>query len=325
MFCFDRFGYVFQHCESWHKIDGRHFGSRLLIGFSIFSISHPFVLTHPCVKLSGSSYLSYSFSLASEDGRSHSNAAHQYPGVHWPESSSSFTCYGTSLVCRSLALSNLPCWLIVDRFFQIHIAFVSGCVPIRWKRLNVPTTSCRGLHHTQSRLLASPLRSTCSALSSSLRKECWHFSLPTYWRRVTAQTQTGLDTSGSVVHFSMNFVDQMPTRRSSTGSKISIQSWSKLADWNFTCGEVFLCTFPLSKTKLWTYTTLNFLCNLVKSQDLSVCGIPWLRPSLRGGFLNSFRSASNSNVGVRFAYLNSSPPKQESRASGKAWGGRAFT
>ena len=70
--------------------------------------------------------------------------------------------------------SKLPCWLIVDRFFQIHIACASGCAPIRWKRSNVPTTSCRGLHHTQSRLLASPLSSTCYALSSSLRKECWH-------------------------------------------------------------------------------------------------------------------------------------------------------
>ena len=36
VFCFDRFGYVFQHRESWHKTDGCHFGSRLLIGYPTF-------------------------------------------------------------------------------------------------------------------------------------------------------------------------------------------------------------------------------------------------------------------------------------------------
>ena len=37
----------FQHRQSWHKIDGRHFGSRLFTGFRSFSISHPFLFTHP--------------------------------------------------------------------------------------------------------------------------------------------------------------------------------------------------------------------------------------------------------------------------------------
>ena len=193
-----------------------------------FSISHPFVLTHPCVKLSGTPPCSYSSVLPQKMAApiqmlrtSTQEFTDPTPPVLAP--AMNFVC---SLLSR---LFNLPCSLIVDRSFQIHIAFVSGCAPIRWKRLNVPTTSCRGLRYTQSRLLASPSISTCSALSSSLRKECSHFSLPIYWRRVTAQTQTGLDTSGSVVHSSMNFVDQMPTRRSSTGSRISIQSWSKLA------------------------------------------------------------------------------------------------
>ena len=45
------------------------------------------------------------------------------------------------------------------------------------------------------------------------------------WRRETVQTQTGLDTSGSVDHSSMNFVGQMPTRRSTTSSKTSIPNW----------------------------------------------------------------------------------------------------
>ena len=38
-------------------------------------------------------------------------------------------------------------------------------------------------------------------------------------------TLTGLDTSGSVVHFSMNFVDQMSTRHSTTSSKTNTPSW----------------------------------------------------------------------------------------------------
>ena len=46
VFCFDRFGYVFQLCESWHKTDGCHFGSRLLFGYPTF-----FDLVHFCADL----------------------------------------------------------------------------------------------------------------------------------------------------------------------------------------------------------------------------------------------------------------------------------
>ena len=246
-----------------------------------FSISHPFVLTHPCVKPSGTPLFltvqscfrrwPLQFRCCVPVPRSSLTQLLQFLLLLW-----NFAC---SLLSR---LSNLPCSLIVDRSFQIHIAFASGYAPIHWKHSNVPTTSCRGLHHTQSHLLASPSRSTCSALSFSLRKECSHFSLPIYWRRVTAQTRTGLDTSGSVDHSSMNFVDQMPTRRSFTGSKISIQSWSKLATLNFICGVYCLAncfwgvSLPLSMTKLWTCTIPFFLYKLVKCRDLSFCGISWL-------------------------------------------------
>ena len=97
----------------------------------------------------------------------------------------------------------------------------------RFKRLcwEIPVTSCPGRHHTPNHLLATRSRSTYYVPSPSHRKECSHFSLPTYWRRETAQTQTGLDTSGCVDHSSMNFVDQMPTRRSTTSSKTSTPNW----------------------------------------------------------------------------------------------------
>ena len=84
-----------------------------------------------------------------------------------------------------------------------------------------------GLRSDPLKLLVIPSRSTCCVPSSSHHKECSHFSLPTYWRRVMAQTLTGLDTSGFVVHFLMNFVGQMSTRRSSTGSKINTLSWPR--------------------------------------------------------------------------------------------------
>ena len=278
MFCFDRFGYVFQHCESWHKIDGRHFGSRLLFGYSTF-FGFPTLFFWPTLVWIFQEHLFYSV---------------QFCFRRWPLQFRCFAPVRKSSLTRLLQSShllwnfvcsllshpfNLLCSLIVDQFFQIHIAFASGYDPIRWKRLNVPTTSCRGLHHTPSHLLASPSRSTCSALSFSLRKECSHFSLPIYWRRVTAQTQTGLDTSGSVVHSSMNFVDQMPTRRSSTGLKISILSWSNLATLTFSCGVYCLAScfcgasLPWFMTKLWTCTVFKFPLYFRLCRDLSTCGI----------------------------------------------------
>ena len=154
------------------------------------------------------------------------------------------------------------------------------------KHSNVPITLCHGQHHTQSLLLATPSRSTCCAPSPSRRKECSHFSLPTYWRRATAQTLTGLDTSGSVVHFSMVFVDQMSSRRSTTCSKTNTPSWfcrrtrcQITIVWSiYTCGEVILAS-------LWNQD--EALVDIVKSQDIRFCGIPRLRPVL-GGVSNQF-------------------------------------
>ena len=235
-----------------------------------------------------------------------------------------------SSVCSLLShLFNLPCSLIVDRSFQIRIAFASDCVPIHWKLSNVLTTSCHGLHHTQSDLLLAS-RSTCFALWFSLRKECSHFSLPIYWRRETEQTQSGLDTSGSVDHSSMNFVDQMPTRRSSTGSKISIQSSSNLANLNVTCGVYCLAscllgrTLPLSMAKPGTNIGFNFLYFLSTTGTVHFMNFPDVCLFCRGGFL-SINSALHPTVCIPQRAWPSLPPKQVSKSFREVLRDRACT
>ena len=61
------------------------------------------------------------------------------------------------------------------------------------------------------------------------------------------------------------------------------------------------------------------------SSNITERSIPVVLTAFVRGCLNSIHSASNSNVGVRHAFLNSLPPKQESRASWKARRDRAFT
>ena len=178
-----------------------------------FLDSPPFLLTHPCVNLSGTPRLLSSILLQKMAA----------PIQMLRTSTQEFTDPTPPVLAPAMelrlfvALSPVQFAMLTDRR-----PILPDPYSLRFGLRSDP--SCRGLHHTLSHLLASPSRSTCFALSFSLRKECSHFSLPIYWRRETAQTQTGLDTSGSVDHSSMNFVDQMPTRRSSTGSKISIQS-----------------------------------------------------------------------------------------------------
>ena len=61
------------------------------------------------------------------------------------------------------------------------------------------------------------------------------------------------------------------------------------------------------------------------SSHITERSIPVVLTACVGGCFKSIHSASNSNVGVRHAYLNSLPPKQESRALWKARRDRAFT
>ena len=269
------------------------------------------------------------FILASEDGRSNSDDTYQYNKKWLTRFLQSWHLLWSS-VCSLLShLFNLPCSLIVDRSFQIRIAFASDCVPIHWKLSNVLTTSCHGLHHTQSDLLLAS-RSTCLALWFSLRKECSHFSLPIYWRRETEQTQTGLDTSGSVDHSSMNFVDQMPTRRSSTGSKISIQSSSNLANLNVTCGVYCLAsclfgrTLPLSMAKPGTNIGFNFLYILSTTGTVHFMNFPDVCLFCRGGFLSS-NSALHPTVCIPQRAWPSLPPKQVSKSFREVLRDRACT
>ena len=134
-------------------------------------------------------------------------------------------------------------------------------------------TLCHGLHLTQSLLLDIPSRSTCCAPSPSRHKECSHFSLPTYWRRVTAQTLTGLDTSGSVVHFSMNFVGQMSTRRSTTSSKTNTPSWFRSPHFylHLRGSNPSKSLGPRRSSSIHTF--FGFLCRHSQESGIPFCGI----------------------------------------------------
>ena len=98
-FCVGRFGYVFQHCESWHKIDGRHFGSRLLTGFrSFFDFPPFFYLPIPVWNFQASYSSLTQFVLLQKDDRCPSDGTRQLSGTYWSDSSGSSTCHGALLV-----------------------------------------------------------------------------------------------------------------------------------------------------------------------------------------------------------------------------------
>ena len=110
-----------------------------------------------------------------------------------------------------------------------------------------------------------------------------YFSLPTYWRRATAQTLTGLDTSGSVFHFSMNFVDQMSTRRSTTSSKTNTPSWfsprTRGQDHHNLIYPHLRGSNPSKSLEPRRSSGIHPFClvssaDIAKSQDIPFCGIP---------------------------------------------------
>ena len=105
----------------------------------------------------------------------------------------------------------------------------------------------------------------------------------------------------------MSFEDLIPQQPCITGSKTSIPNWCEaLCDPHLPAsGEVILAGF-------W-------------SQDEALASSCFFEFPLRGGCLKMIDFASNSNVGVRHANINSSPPKQKLRAFWKARRDRALT
>lgn len=195
---FVRYGYVFQHRESWHKIGCCHFGSSLPLCFS-FDFP-PFCLIPTLFDFSGPFFqVSQYFILLSSTRWA---TGETMTNILWlalqriPLLIQFLLYFSQHLNSSSTWLShpsNSPAWLTSAPFFRIPIPFALGSEAILWRHLSGRITSCNGPLRTQNHHLRSQSKNSCYVLWSSLHKECWPCCYQEVLKRATESTRTGVD------------------------------------------------------------------------------------------------------------------------------------